>query len=93
MFRFIIAALRRLWLKYPPRNQCKSNARVSRGKYKCNGCKKLFGPKFIQVDHIVPIGKFVSYDKFVEKLFCNISNLQVLCLDCHKAKSAKERKK
>lgn len=49
------------------------------------------------VDHIVPVVDAVvgwtSYDDFIERLFCNSDNLQVLCKECHDAKSADEKEK
>ena len=53
--------------------------------------------KEISVDHIVPAGSLKTYDDlpgFVERLFCEEDNLQILCKDnCHQAKTNKERKK
>lgn len=47
------------------------------------------------VDHISAIGKAPRCDEEVgraaEKLFTNLDNLQVLCKNCHRAKSAKEK--
>jgi len=66
--------------------------------YVCNVCRNTFSQKDIQVDHInpvIPIGKCIDdldYNELVENIFCDISNLQVLCKPCHKIKTAKERK-
>ena len=64
--------------------------------YECNECHKLFPSKSVQVDHIRPVVEpldgFISWDVFIERLFCDASNLQILCTDCHKKKSAEERK-
>jgi 5-methylcytosine-specific restriction endonuclease McrA len=46
----------------------------------------------IQVDHIIPVGKFISFDDLIDKLFCDINNLTILCLNCHKAKTLTETK-
>lgn len=90
--RFIISALRKIWLRDPNRNQCLKNARVSRGCYCCNVCKKIFSRNEVHIDHISPIGKFINWDIFIMRLFCNLDNLQVLCKDvCHKQKSKLER--
>lgn len=67
-------------------------ARVSRGKYCCAACEGIFGRTQVQVDHIVAIGSFRTWDAWISRLFCGAANLQVLCLDCHKTKTAKERK-
>jgi 5-methylcytosine-specific restriction endonuclease McrA len=63
--------------------------------YKCNKCGDLFSSTNITVDHKIPIvGRegFVSWDLFIERLFCNIGNLQVLCKPCHALKTKKETK-
>ncbi len=79
----IRSALRKLWMYSDERNQAIKNARVERGKYRCELCSGLFGRKEIQVDHIEPVGKLISYDDFVAKLFCGVSGLRVLCVRCH----------
>jgi hypothetical protein len=40
-----------------------------------------------------PVVGFVSWDSFIENLYCPIENLQVLCKDCHNKKSLKENNK
>lgn len=63
--------------------------------YLCNKCKQEFPAKQVQVDHIIPAVDpktgFTTWDDFINKLYCDKKNLQVLCIDCHKAKSKKER--
>jgi hypothetical protein len=44
------------------------------------------------IDHKVEIGTFIDWNTFIDKLFCNIDNLQCLCQDCHKIKSKKSTK-
>jgi 5-methylcytosine-specific restriction endonuclease McrA len=50
--------------------------------------------KNIFVDHIVPIVDpavgFVSWDSVIDRMFCDSSNLQLLCRACHKIKSQEE---
>lgn len=62
--------------------------------YFCNHCKMSFPAKDIQIDHIepvVPINQDItSWDTYIDRLFCDISNLQALCKPCHKIKSEKE---
>ncbi len=77
-------------------------------RYTCTECKKLFMRKNIAVDHIDPVipicGEFENWDLFIERLFCSISNLQVLCsyyikdkdkhggeLSCHHKKTQEEK--
>jgi 5-methylcytosine-specific restriction endonuclease McrA len=63
--------------------------------YECASCHELFPNNEVQVDHIEPIVDpkvgFVSWDLFIENLFCSTSNLQVLCKWCHSKKTKEER--
>lgn len=67
-------------------------------RYQCAICKCANTNTEIQVDHIkpvIPIGtkqKDLSLDEYANRLYCNVSNLQVVCKDCHKTKSKNERK-
>jgi hypothetical protein len=48
----------------------------------------------IFVDHVAPVvggTGFTSWDDFIEGLYCEVDNLQVLCKECHDAKSKAER--
>lgn len=49
------------------------------------------------VDHIDPVVDpkkgFESWDTFIERLYCEEDNLQVLCHDCHTRKSNDERER
>jgi len=67
-------------------------------RYMCAECNKLYKISEIQVDHInpvIPIGtksSDMTWDEIISNLFCDVSNLQVLCTKCHKIKSSTERK-
>lgn len=64
--------------------------------YKCAECAHYFKAIEINVDHIVPAGTLKVYGDlpgFVERLFCEVDGLQVMCTKCHDIKTAKERKK
>lgn len=62
----------------------------------CNICKEEIPLYKAQIDHIDPVvpimipGKFMSFIWFFKRTFCNESNLQIICPDCHKTKSKKE---
>jgi len=76
-FSFIRSALRRAWTKYPVRYQVMDKAKQP-------------------YNHIKPAGTLKTYSdlpKFVETLFCEADNLQVLCKECHDVKTKEERKK
>lgn len=83
----LIAALRRLWLMSKPRQEALRAGRVSRGRYRCADCQAVFPRKAVQVDHIDEIGTWTSWDVYIDRLFCDVSNLQLLCVPCHKAKT------
>lgn len=81
------------------------DARVKRGVYECSGCKEhvpatiKVGKKRAQnvfVDHILPIVDpaigFTTWDEYIERMFCEKENLQLLCKSCHDIKSDEERK-
>lgn len=63
--------------------------------YVCAACKKEYPGKEVNVDHripvVCPVEGFVSWDVFIERLFCGKDNLQVLCEKCHNEKSTLER--
>lgn len=81
------------------RNNYISSKVGSRGgkRFFCNICKKdEFPQNSIEVDHIdpvVPIGTHeleIPIDVYLDRTFCPLSNLQVLCKICHKVKSKQE---
>jgi hypothetical protein len=63
--------------------------------YRCNICKGEFPGKDIEIDHIEPVVDpdvgFVSWDLFIERLYCKMENLQAVCKECHKEKTKNER--
>lgn len=63
--------------------------------YTCNCCKQIFPAKEVQVDHISAIIDpeigFVNWDTIIDNMFCEKENLQVLCIPCHKLKTAVEK--
>ena len=70
--------------------------------YKCACCKGKFKSDEVQVDHIDPVGSQPRYPEDYEsdyfkgwfwKLFSDLSNYQVLCRGCHRAKSDEEKKR
>lgn len=104
---WIISLLRRGTMRWPPRNQCLANAKTKKKRnkktnrlaqhYRCNGCKKEFPLREVCVDHIQPVVStkegFTDFDRYIERMYCSIEGLQVLCKTCHDEKSAEERKK
>jgi 5-methylcytosine-specific restriction endonuclease McrA len=98
---FITSALRSASRRWPPKYEClkaacvgvQRNPKTNRDAkhYLCKACGEVFPQKQVQVDHIDPIGHCVSWDLFIEKLFCESGNLQVVCKECHKKKTKEER--
>lgn len=96
----VFSALRRLSYRTPMRSAVMAEARVSRGKYKCAICKKIFGRKQIAIDHIEPVNNpltgFTTWDDYINRLFCPAGGLNLLCNNgkqsCHKLKSKEENK-
>jgi 5-methylcytosine-specific restriction endonuclease McrA len=100
---FITSALRAGMRRWPPKYQALAEAFTGTKKnkatgrmakhYRCNSCNKEFVAAKVQVDHIEPVVSakgFTTWDDFIDRLFCEQENLQVLCLTCHKKKSALE---
>ena len=76
---------------WPSRKQAIKNARIARGKYKCASCEGIFGPKEINCDHIESVIQpevgFVDWNTYISRLFCELEGWQILCIQCHDAKS------
>ncbi len=100
---FIRSGLRQKSRWWKPITECKLKAkRAYKGpnkrqkfEYQCNQCKNWFPEKQINVDHIEPAGSLncaADLPGFVERLFCEQDNLQVLCEACHDVKTKKEKK-
>ena len=100
---FIRSALRQKSRWWKPITECKMKARRAykgpskrqKFEYQCNTCKAWFPEKQINVDHIKPAGSLNCKEDlagFVERLFCELDNLQVLCESCHDVKTKLEKK-
>lgn len=99
---FIRSALRQKSRWWKPITQCKLKARRpykgpnkrQKFEYQCNNCKEWFPDKRVNVDHITPAGTLRTASDlpgFVERLFCEIDGLQVLCSKCHDEKTKQEK--
>lgn len=76
-------------------------------RYKCAICGNMFKSTEVAVDHIDPVVSkdgFIDWNTFIERLFCEKDNLQVLCsyklsdahkhnneVSCHLKKTRSER--
>lgn len=102
---FVKSALRAASRKWPPKYKClnaafvgsKINRKTGRmaKHYECNCCHNEFPLKDVQVDHIEaiidPSVGFLTWDDVINRMFCEIENLQVLCIGCHKIKTTAEK--
>lgn len=101
----VVRYIRQLFRQSEVFKQIKENSvhptiKGSRGgkRYMCSFCKCANTANEIQVDHINPVvpkktkQKYMTIDEYVNRLYCSVSNLQVLCFECHKIKTTKERK-
>jgi len=62
-------------------------------KYKCAICGGLFDKEEVDVDHIqavVGLDGFTNWDDYINNLFCDSDNLQILCKADHYLKSQAE---
>lgn len=101
---FVKGHLRRASRWWKPITDTLKAANLRRGVYLCNECKEEV-PKSIvidgkrvnnvSVDHrnaiVDPSTGFSGWDDFINNLYCESDNLQVLCRNCHNAKSLEER--
>lgn len=103
--RQIVVALRKIFRYSPQRKQCIQSAKIGKNNFKCPLCKKEgLRQIYIQADHTDPVGKeprwndeearwVPSWDCYILRMICPVSNLQALCLDCHEAKTNDEKAK
>jgi len=93
-FGFIRSALRSAFTRWQPKHEAKAAAKVAYNTYVCAQCDGWFSTKEVEVDHIVPAGSLRKYDDlpgFVERMFCEADGFQILCKECHQAKTNAEK--
>lgn len=102
---WVVSLLRRGTMRWPPRNEALQAAKTEKkinektGRmaqhYECASCKGQFSAKNVCVDHIEPVIHpevgFVDWNVYIERMFCSVVNLQILCSTCHDVKSANEK--
>jgi 5-methylcytosine-specific restriction endonuclease McrA len=96
------AGARRWQPKYDTLNSSKTEKKINpkTGRmaqhYECGLCHNEFTQKDMEVDHIKPVVDpskgFISWDIFIDRLFCEADNLQAICKSCHLVKTKKEKK-
>ena len=103
---FVISALRAHMKRFPPKWKALKAAMVGKkvnkrsGRlaehYLCASCGGFFVARDVQVDHIDPVVSpeegFQDWWTYMNRLYCEAENLQVLCKPCHKDKTNARRK-
>ena len=88
---WIMAGLRRMSYRWPPKNEAERAARVDRGLYKCATCEASFKAGEYAIDHIVPLVSvkegYTTWDEVINNLFCDKEGFQILCHACHDIKT------
>lgn len=104
---FVKNQLRGATRKWKPIADTLKEARVGHGVYRCNGFEReshnvpvtvVINKKRIKnvfVDHCIPVIDpsvgFTSWNDYINRLYSESDNLQLLCGDCHDKKTMKER--
>ena len=93
---WIMAGLRRMSYRWPPKNEAERAARVDRGLYKCATCEGSFKAGEYAIDHITPLVSvkegYTTWDEVINNLFCDKEGFQILCHECHSLKTDLEDK-
>lgn len=97
----IRAGSRRWPPKYKALNEAKTDKKINKKSgrlaqhFQCSACLEEFTSKDVQVDHITPVVDpkkgFISWDVYIERMFCEKENFQILCKPCHSIKTKKEK--
>lgn len=100
-----MSALRTATRRWPPKYKALKAAYVGRKTnkktnklamhYRCAHCRKEFVAADVQVDHIQPVVNtkegFTTWEDYINNMFCEKDNLQVLCKTCHSVKTQIEK--
>jgi 5-methylcytosine-specific restriction endonuclease McrA len=75
-------------------SEAMSLARVDRGLYKCASCGLTFSRQRVHRDHINPVVDpdigFVDWNSYIERLFVDATQIQIMCELCHSVKTSLE---
>ena len=102
---FIKGGLRQASIRWPPKYTVLKAAEVGKRNNKATGrtamhfvcahCDLYYPNKQVSVDHITPVVDpavgFDTWDKTIERMFCEADGLQVLCKGCHDKKTKGEK--
>lgn len=98
---FIRSGLRRKFVSWPANYQARNAVRRKyagpnprqKFEYQCARCREWFMQKETNVHHRVACGVlrcFADLPGFVERLFCEAKDLEVVCKKCHHAEHHRE---
>jgi len=63
--------------------------------HRCAMCRQLFPQNAIKADHVLPVVDpkvgFVSWDEYINRMFCEVENFQALCGPCHDKKTKSDK--
>jgi len=100
---FLRGGIRRMSMRWKPIRDAKLRARRpyagpnkrQKFEYLCEACGGWFSDKETQVDHKIPAGSLTSYEDvgpFIERLFCEVDDLRVMCKGCHNVETNNQSK-
>ncbi len=67
--------------------------------FKCYVCEGEFPRKEVSIDHVSPVGPTpgsklappeLTWDTFIDRMFCSAENLAIICHTCHHEKTQRE---
>ena len=101
---FLRSGFRDMSRRWPPivrlalqraRRPYKGPNKRQKWEYGCAFCGGWFKGDEVKVDHIQPTGSLKSWDDvrgFLERLFCEVDGLRVLCEPCHATRTDNDRR-
>ena len=97
MNSFIKSMLRQGSLRWGPRGKAIERAYIDDGinpktghkckLHRCEECNDCFAKGDMQADHIIPVipvEGFDSWDKTIERMFCEEDGFRIVCKGCHR---------
>lgn len=90
----IKSRLRKEWYWSKPRTEALKKAQTNKelNEYRCANCNGIFPYKKVQVDHVTPVVDpdlgWQGWDTYIDRMFCPVENLQILCKPCHLEKTS-----
>lgn len=91
--QFAINVLRRGSYRHYARWQASNRAKIGRNEYFCEICGVIGPKRNYQLDHkipVIPLEGFDNFDNYIDRLYCDVDGYQLICIPCHKEKSATE---